>query len=566
MGTYTFYDTNTMNATTLTNTLLTPNSGLSIDENSIVVQYGTANWYDAHYNATTLSSLSFYTAGENDQIDIGNGLVLSSGTAAINESNTSSGFSTYLSPAGDYTLTDSDLSDTATSAFGETNTIHDATTLAFDFVSTDLFVDGITLDLLFGSEEYPEYSGSPFVDIAAVYLNGKNVTLFNEEVSQPLGIVDTNLTMGVFQDNDGTSALPIEFDGFSNRLNLYAPIQPGTNHIKIAIADTGDQTLDSALYIANLSGTQLQGNGLSIVTSGMDSDDYLAGIAYYETFDAKAGNDYIDPGTGHDVVLAGAGNDTIIGGQGINQIDGGEGIDTVEYKLNFQDTYVRIMDNETIQVGKNNSDTVLNVETIAFYDFSLDVQNLLIEDDIAKVYVAYFGRAADPEGMKYWLNQVKTDMANGRDYSESIFDVVSAYANSAEAEAIYPGINTGSLSSNEISNFITSVYNNLFNREPEQAGLDYWVETGLALQEQGITLGTIVKSVIDGAQDQPGTLDRTYMQNQAQVAWDYAKQYELNDKAWDNSLYSEAANILDNITADTTTVKQAYEDIFGIVS
>lgn len=566
MGTYTFYDANTMNASDLTNALLTQDSRLAIDSNSIVVQYGTANWYDAHYNATTSSSLSFYTAGDNDKINIGNGLVLSNGTAGVNESNTSGGFSTYLSPAGNYTLTDNDLSNSASLAFGGTHTISDATTLAFDFVATDLLVDGISLDLVFGSEEYPEYAASPFVDIAAVYLNGKNVALFNEDPAQPLGIVDTNLTMGVFQDNDGTQALPIEFDGLSNRLNIYAPIQPGKNSIKIAIADTGDQILDSGLYVANLSGTQLQGNGLSVVKSGTAADDYLPGIAYYETFDAKEGNDYIDAGAGNDVILAGAGNDTIIGGNGNNQIDGGEGIDTVEYRLNFKETYVRIMDNETVQVGKETKDILLNVESIKFYDHVLDVKNLLIEDDVAKLYVAYFGRAADPDGMNFWVNKIKTDMDNGRTYEESLFEVISAYANSAEAESLYPGINTGNLNSNEISNFITNVYQNLFDRQPDQGGLNYWIETGLSLQEQGITLGTMVKTVIDGAQDYGENLDRSFMQNQAQVAWNYAKQYELNDKGWNGSLYNEATNILENITADVNTVKQAYEDIFGIVS
>jgi len=567
IATYTYYDQTTMNATDLTNALLTTNSRIAIDSNSIEVKYGTANTYDAQYNATPLSSLSFYTAGATDTVGIGNGLLLTNGKANIQESNTSGGSSTSLTPAGNYTLTDTDISNTVTSAFGGTHNITDATSLAFNFVSTDLFVDGITLDLVFGSEEYPEYSSSPFVDIAAVYLNGKNITLFNEETSQPLGVTSNNLTMGVFQDNDGNQALPIEYDGLSNRLNLYAPIQPGTNSLKIVIADTGDQILDSGLYVANLSGTQLQGNGVSVIKSGTEAGDYLTGIAYYETFDAKGGNDYIDPGTGHDVVLAGAGDDTIIGGQGINQIDGGEGTDKVEYKLNFRDSHVKIMDNDTIQVGKTNSDSLLNVETIAFYDIAFDAKKLLIEDDVAKLYVAYFGRAADPEGMKYWTNKVQTEVANGRDYEESLFEVTSAYANSAEAEKIYPGINTGSLNTNEISNFVTNVYKNLFNREPDQAGLDYWVNTGVALQAQNITLGTMVKTIIDGAQDHIGVLDRTYMQNQAQVAWNYAKQYEIKEKGWDGALlYNEANNILNTITADTNSVTQAYEDIFAIIA
>jgi len=580
MGQYVSFDQDTMSNSSLTEALLVANSGITIDANSIVVQYGTSSGtsdysdynndydYDEILNdSTTVSSLSFYTAGAQDGLSIGSGLLLSSGTASPEESNSSEGYSTSLASldGAQYSLTDADLAQTATLAFSGSGDIYDATTLQFNFEISDLFTHGIKFDLVFGSDEYPEYSDSSYVDIAGIYLNGVNVALFNNEANQPLSVISQNLNVGNFQDNqDGH--IPIEYDGVSNKMTVFAPVQPGINTLKIAIGDTGDSALDSGLYVANLQGTQLTGSGLSSVTSGTDTSETMTGTDNNETFDAGDGDDTIDPGAGDDIVLAGAGDDIIVGGNGDNQIDGGTGFDTVTYAKKFAETYIKIMDNDTIHVGLH-SDNLLNVEEIKFSDMSFNASNLLIEDDIAKIYIAYFGRAADPEGLKYWLNQANTQLSEGRDYSSIIFDIASAYSESAEAESIYTGINAGNMNEEQVTTFISNIYNNLFDRDAEQAGLDYWVKDALALQESGKNVGTIVKTIIDGAQDQQGQLDRTFMQNKAQVAWDYAKQYELVEKAWDSeTLGSEAQAVLTGITTEDTSVNAQFDHILTLFS
>ena len=104
--------------------------------------------------------------------------------------------------------------------------------------------------------------------MAAVFLNGNNIALFNNEPTQPLSIISENLNVGNFVDNTGDT-LPIEYDGISSSLTIYGTIQPGaTNTLRIAIADTGDDILDSGLFISNLQGTQLTGSGISGVTYG----------------------------------------------------------------------------------------------------------------------------------------------------------------------------------------------------------------------------------------------------------------------------------------------------------
>jgi hypothetical protein len=171
--------------------------------------------------------------------------------------------------------------------------------------------------------------------------------------------------------------------------------------------------------------------------------------------------------------------------------------------------------------------------------------------------------------MEYWLNQVNHDLNNGRSYSDSMFSVVSAFADSDEAEGIYTGIQNGSMNDEALNTFITSIYQNLFDRTPEKAGLDYWVNDGKSLQEHGINIGTIVKTVIDGAQNTPENLDRTFMQNKAQVAWDYTMHYQLHSDTveWTEELHHlEAKNILNSVDADHLSVNNAYThvlDFFG---
>ena len=562
MALYSLFDENTMTKQNLVDALYLKNTGLNIDVNSVYYQYGI----NTSYTYEEVSSISFYTSEENDGIDINSGLLLSSGSAKPNNSNTYSGYSNSLYPVGEYELIDNDLEQTAKSAFEGSGNIKDATVLEFNFTISDLFIHGITFDLIFASEEYPEYSNSSFVDIAGVYLNGKNVALFNNDETQPLSVISKNLEVGNFQDNLN-GQFPIEWDGISKKISIYSAVQPGINTLKIAVGDTGDERYDSGIYIANLQGTQLKGSGLYTTYQGSSENGVLTGSNNNELFELGDEGYTVYTGGGDNMVKGGNGNDTImLNTPGNNQIDGGGGKNIVTYQVNFDDTYVKVMDNNTVKVGTN-SDSLLNVSEIQFNDLTLSVNDLLIEDDIAKIYIAYFGRAADSDGMKYWVDQVKSEKTIGRNYSDSIFDVVSAYADSSEAETIYPGINSGNLSVSEMSIFINNIYQNLFNRDAEQDGLNYWVEEGMSLQTNGITVGTIVKTIIDGAQDQPGQLDRTFMQNKAQVSWDYAKQYELKNIDWDETLhYNQAKDILNNISSDYTTVNSAYNEILNIVN
>ncbi|WP_170303741.1 cadherin-like domain-containing protein, partial [Reyranella soli] len=183
-----------------------------------------------------------YYDGSLASLAIGSGVLLTSGDGTPPQVNTSPSYTLGLGGAGDTEL--SSILDAA----GFTNSItYDAAYLQFSFDVGDIATKSISLDIVFGSDEYPEYAGN-IVDIAAVLVNGVNYALFDGDVSKPLSVLRTNVDSGLFFNNNGL--LPIEYDGVSVELSITAPVVQGRNTVKIAIADTTDTRFDSGLFIS----------------------------------------------------------------------------------------------------------------------------------------------------------------------------------------------------------------------------------------------------------------------------------------------------------------------------
>ena len=141
----------------------------------------------------------------------------------------------------------------------------DAAVLEFDF---DCAVGG-TLDLQFvlASEEYNEFVNGFYNDAFAIFVNGVNVALLPDGVTpvsintvnggNPFGVDAANPEYFVNNDCDDVvgqaapciPAVPIEMDGLTVVLTAAAPVEAGTNHVKIAIADGGDEAFDSNVLI-----------------------------------------------------------------------------------------------------------------------------------------------------------------------------------------------------------------------------------------------------------------------------------------------------------------------------
>jgi hypothetical protein len=210
-------------------------------------------------NGTSLAAGAFQ--GGLTIVGIDNGVMLSSGNiASVLGPNASDFTSTVTGTPGD-----ADLNNLTTSP------TFDACTLEFDFVCA---AGGqITFQYVFASEEYNEYVGTSFNDVFGFFLNGVNIATLPGGASVAINNVNCGNpysptaggNCGLYRNNScadlpgGTfpcsGPFDTEMDGLTVVLTATGTLLPGVNHIKLAIADAGDQVYDSNVFIRGQSFT-----------------------------------------------------------------------------------------------------------------------------------------------------------------------------------------------------------------------------------------------------------------------------------------------------------------------
>ena len=210
----------TNDATTLSNNIL--GSGINISK---VTYSGAA------------SASGTFSGGSSAGIGINTGIIMTTGDA------NTAGNGTNDSPG------DADLSNLISGA-----TTNDAASLSIDFTTQggDLF-----FNYVFASEEYNEYVNSQYNDVFGFFLDGKNIALL-PGTTTPVAIntvnggnpIGTSATNPSLYNNNNPANFDTGYDGFTKVLTAQAlNLTPGTHSIKLAIADTGDTLLDSAVFI-----------------------------------------------------------------------------------------------------------------------------------------------------------------------------------------------------------------------------------------------------------------------------------------------------------------------------
>lgn len=139
-----------------------------------------------------------------------------------------------------------------------------------------------------------------------------------------------------------------------------------------------------------------------------------------------------------------------------------------------------------------------NVELLKFSDISIDLGmqkkvNIIKASDLTsliELYIAYFNRVPDAEGLGYWINRLNTGMSL-TDIGESFYTAAIAYS-----------AQTGYSANLSNGDFVRIVYKNVLGRpSPDQAGLNYWTNQ---LNSGQATRGTLIRTMLDAAHGYKG--------------------------------------------------------------
>jgi hypothetical protein len=127
--------------------------------------------------------------------------------------------------------------------------------------------------------------------------------------------------------------------------------------------------------------------------------------------------------------------------------------------------------------------------------------------EVEALYVGYFERAADPAGWTFWTNQIITGTTN-------LTSAAASFSVQLEAAADYPFLGLDTVAA--IPAFINQVYQNLFNRAPDAAGLAFWTAQLTANLGNPFAVGNFILNVISGAAT--GGADDLTLQNKVALA------------------------------------------------
>lgn len=187
-------------------------------------------------------------------------------------------------------------------------------------------------------------------------------------------------------------------------------------------------------------------------------DDLLFGGAGKDIVGSAGGNDRLDGGADDDFVAGGIGDDTVIGGSGNDILQGGRS-DSGQWDFYLKADGTLSARHQTAMFAPQQSETV----QLAEINTSLRVMDFLSADkgtlgDIALLYHAAFGRAADIGGLNFYLRDGGTPA-----------QVAESFTHSAE----WAGLGLDQLSD---SAFVNKLYQQVLGRAADAGGYQFWLD------------------------------------------------------------------------------------------
>jgi GEVED domain len=240
-----------------TGAILSALTGANVTLSNLVTSQGTPN--------NSIATFTGGLTGGTPNIGIDNGVALVTGDAATAKGpNNSTGLT-----SGVFAIRTDPQIATLT-----TDSAYDTTSITFDVIPYGNF---LSVRFVFASEEYNEYVCSQYDDAVGIFVKtgagayqniakvGANNLTINQvnigsvgsggSLSNPGGC---NLSNAAFFTNNPPNSPNLQYDGFTIPIESQISVIPNTTYtIKVVIADIGDNSFDSAVFVDQISSFNL---------------------------------------------------------------------------------------------------------------------------------------------------------------------------------------------------------------------------------------------------------------------------------------------------------------------
>ena len=375
---------------------------------------------------------------------------------------------------------------------------------------------------------------NPADEATNIAIGGNIVVTFTEDIQRGSGSIILKTSVGtVVETFNAASSNNLSISGDTLTINPSADLSYGTSY-KVEFAAGSIKDLAGNSYPGTTSYNFTTLLNTSVPTNG---DDTLVGSS------------------SEDILLGLGGNDVITGGAGNDWIDGGFGNDTAQFSTRLAGyTVTRGASTFTVQAkaGSDGTDTLTSVEKLTFADMTVNLTVQAVaaaapQTDVQRLeelYVAFFNRVPDADGLEYWINQYQA--------GSSINQIAEVFY---RAGVQYSDL-TGFSSTMSNADFVNVVYKNVLGRADgaDAEGLAYWSNALASGQESH---GSLVSTILSSAHTFKGNATWGWvadlLDNKVLVANTFAVEMGLNYNTPEESI-SQGMQIAAFVTPTNTDV------------
>ena len=205
---------------------------------------------------------------------------------------------------------------------------------------------------------------------------------------------------------------------------------------------------------------------------------------------------------------------------------------------------------------------------------SLSARDASLEDKITSLYVSYFNRAPDFNGLSYWKSHGEEYRNAGKNDFLVLQELSAGFATHPTFVSMYSSMGN--------EDFVKAIYQNALGRDGDAGGIAYWTD----LLNNGKERSDMVAEFMNGSltadltaanfpdlsqADLNVAIERqTLIVNKVQVAESFANTLTTNTNVTDSQnpendpAYLASVKVLENVGVDQTTVADAIGKIYAL--